>query len=436
MAGIATVVAVALPLVVAGASRPTAIDRTVGVTEQADRVVPEATDLVSVYNSGALKKDVEQRAVAAAIAAGAEFTVRHAASIPMTSVTRGGDVVQQAPPGFAYPMGTTVLDVLAVEALMGSAVSSVLSDEQIVMSQLTASLRGAQAGDEVTLIGSSGTPLRFTIGAVVPDATTGGTELLITPGAAEWLALERKSSVVMWNFVDRSSIDGALAENGLVTTNVRIRRSWDPFDPDSTIGMARAKSLLGEFAYRVNGDGSVSVDDAWMSESLPPGRELLDPIIRIRARCHLVVVPAIRAALAEAAAAGVGWTFNVYDANRAGGCFNPRFNRLTPNSSIGFLSRHSWAMAIDINTTGSCQGCIPDLDCRAVRIFRRHGFAWGGNFLTPDGMHFEFVGERRDNYAYPSRFCANETDGRGDDPGDTLRATIFADSGLVVEHAD
>ena len=30
-----------------------------------------------------------------------------------------------------------------------------------------------------------------------------------------------------------------------------------------------------------------------------------------------------------------------------------------------------------------------------MRIFRKHGFAWGGNFLIPDGMHFEWVGERR-----------------------------------------
>ena len=46
-----------------------------------------------------------------------------------------------------------------------------------------------------------------------------------------------------------------------------------------------------------------------------------------------------------------------------------------------------------------------------VRIFRKHNFAWGGNFLAPDGMHFEWVGEPRNTYQYPSRFCPNVPSG-------------------------
>ena len=47
------------------------------------------------------------------------------------------------------------------------------------------------------------------------------------------------------------------------------------------------------------------------------------------------------------------------------------------------------------------------MNCATVRIFRKHGFAWGGNFLVPDGMHFEWVGDPRDQFSYPSRFCPN-----------------------------
>lgn len=412
------------------------------VDEQAVRIVPDQIDVVSVYNSGALTSSVEAKAIAAAVQADADYTVRHAASIAMTMVSRRGTTVQAAPAGYAYPMGTTVLDAAAVEALMGPSVAESLTSTDVVMSSLTASLRDAVAGDEVTLVAASGAPVVFTIAAVVPDAITGGTELLLSPDAADRIGLERKSSVVMWNFPDRSTIDEALTDNGLVSTSIRIRRGWDPADPDSTLGMAAAKSLFGEFAYRVNADGSVSIDSAWTSENLPSGRQLLDPDVRIIARCHNLIDAPLRAALAEVGANGLSHTINVYDANRAGGCFNPRFNRLAVDSAIGFLSRHTWAMAIDTNTVGSCQGCAPpDLDCRTVRIFRKHGFAWGGNFLTPDGMHFEFVGERRDQLPYPSRFCENiVADNAFTDPDAPLpleateRATLFADSGLVTEH--
>jgi hypothetical protein len=64
-------------------------------------------------------------------------------------------------------------------------------------------------------------------------------------------------------------------------------------------------------------------------------------------------------------------------------------------------------MAFDTNTVSNCLGCRPVMHCDVVRIFRKHGFAWGGNFRRPDGMHFEWVGEPRHLVDFPSEYCPN-----------------------------
>lgn len=409
---------------------PQRIDQAATATQSAEPVSPLSVDVVTIFNSGPLDFDVATRAIAAAQAAGASVAIGRSASIGMTELRRGTTAIQSPGDGFAIPMGTTVLPPDLIGRTMGRDVSKVLTSSAIVMSTLTASLRGAEAGDRLDLIASSGAKVTFTIGAIVDDSITGGTELLMTPAAADRLGVSRLSRVVMWDFSSRSAINSAMSSQGLVSTSIRIRRSWDPTDPDFTLGMARTKAALGEFSYRVNDNGSVTLDQAWTSPNITAGSV---GQLSLSSGCHKVVRVALVAAMAEVTASGLAGTINYYDANRAGGCFNPRFNRLTPDSSVGFLSRHSWGMAIDTNTIGSCQGCAPpDLNCDTVRIFRKHGFAWGGNFLTPDGMHFEWVGERRDQQPYPSRFCPNIVpNSSGLQVEQTERATFYADDGLI-----
>jgi hypothetical protein len=431
------VTGLSLPAVAAG---PLSIEDRSAATASAERVSPLADDVVNVYNSGPLRADVVNRALGAARQSGATIAFGRAASVPMLGVFRGSSAVQRPPAGLAFPMGATVLPPEAIGATMGREVSALLGSEAVVMGETTADLRGARIGDSVQLVASWGAPVWFRVAGVFPDERVGGAELLMSPSAADRLGITELRRAILWNPSSRAAMNSALSGNGLESTSIRIRRSWDPPDPDSTLGMARTKELLGEFAYRVNSNGSISQDPAWAAANLPSGRVLLNGAIPIRARCHKVIEPALRAALNEIAAAGLGNTINVADANLAGGCHYPRFNRLTPDSALGFLSRHAWGMALDTNTRGSCQGCAPpDFatrpgGCRTVQIFRKHGFAWGGNFLTPDGMHFEYVGERRDLLPYPSRWCANTGTGALADTEAGID-TFFADDGLFVgEH--
>jgi hypothetical protein len=418
------------------------IESSATAMSQAVRISPVGADVVTVFNSGALRQDVTDRTVAAARLAGGSADFGRSASVGMTGVYRGANAVQVPPSGFAFPMGATVLPQGVVAQTMGIDVAQFLTANTLVMGEVSAGLRGAQAGDTVQLTAGSGATVSFQIAAVLPAEQVGGAEFLMSAEAGDRLGITRLSRVIIWGFSSRAAIDAALSANYLVSTTIRIRRSWDAADPDDTIGMARTKQVLGEFAYRVNSNGSVSQDDAWVNTNLPAGRESLNGSIPIRARCHNQVAPALRAALAEVAAEGLAGTIDVANANAFGGCHNARFNRLTPDSSLGFLSRHSWGMALDTNTQGSCQGCAPpDFTtrpggCRTVQIFRKYGFAWGGNFLTPDGMHFEWVGERRDNLAYPSRFCPNVATGALTlDNAEVGSSLLYADDGLFVgEH--
>ncbi|NQY55317.1 MAG: M15 family metallopeptidase [Ilumatobacteraceae bacterium] len=431
----AGIVALALPVIAVGP--PSNVEGPATATQRAEPVTPLPDDVVSVYNVGPLSETTASRAFAAAREAGATAAIGRVASVGMTAVRRGEGYVQRPPSGFAYPMGTTVLPLEVIGRTMSRDVSRVLRSNTVVMGERTAGLRGAQAGDVLDLTSATGATVQLRVAQIAPDEVIGGTELLISPDAADRLGIARLSRVVIWDFADRAAIDRALVRNALVSTSIRIRRSWDPPDPDSTLGMARMKEELGEFAYRVNPDGTVSTDAAWRNANIVDGAV---GQLRLQTGCHTEVRNSLRAAMSEVIAEGLEDTINYLDANRYGGCYYPRFNRLTPDSSLGFLSRHSWGGAVDTNTQDSCQGCAPpDLDCRTVRIFRKHGFAWGGNFLLPDGMHFEWVGEPRDQLPYPSRFCGNIVDRRSApaDDGDapTQRATLYADAGLTDAHS-
>jgi len=446
--------------IVASATGAGPIDGGASATEVAERDLPVSVDVVTIHDSGPLDQATKDRAVNAANMAGASWRVVSSASSAMTRLSRGGAAVQAAAPDFSYPMSTTFLPDDLVATLMGAEVLTALSDRTVVMSSGTAGLRGAQAGDVITLRHVVGGTRDFTITQIVDDAITGGTELLMLPSAAARLGVDRESRVMIWGFDSRESIMEALAAADVVANAevgpgsihdpvgaprpIRLRRSWDPRDPDGTLGMAAMKSALGEFSYRVNaGSNWVTVDNSWMSASLPSSRVSLG--IGVRARCHRVLEPQLRAAFAEVAARGLSGAIDVNNANSAGGCFGPRFNRLSPNSSVGFLSRHSWAAAIDLNTIRDCQGCTPPSmavrsgGCEVVRIMRAVGFSWGGNYTTPDGMHFEYVGEDRSQIPYPSRYCPNVVTGSqlyDELPLEfTERSVLFADAGLIDGHS-
>ena len=382
------------------------IDHAVVVGEIAERNDPGLGDIAVVFDIGDVDRFVVEASVEAANRVGGVATVGRTGSLGMRRISRAGATLHGPPTGYLIPMVYVALPRGGIGGIMGTDVSSVLDDNSVVLNEITAGVTGAQTGDVIDMQAANGSLVPLTIAGIRPAAQIGSSELVMNTNVAARLGAHADTRVVIWGFDDRVGLDNALNDLGLIgRKDTRVNRSWDQRNPDSTLSTAETKVELGEIWYRFNSDGSISTHPSWQAANLAPNRQLLNSQIPIRARCHLLVVDDLKAALTEVAAAGLGGAIDVGNANTAGGCYNPRFSRVS--GEIGFLSRHSYGQALDTNTVSNCGGCIPQMNCTVVRIFRKHGFAWGGNFSRPDGMHFEWVGEPRDQIPFASRFCPN-----------------------------
>ncbi|MEP7203556.1 MAG: M15 family metallopeptidase [Ilumatobacteraceae bacterium] len=416
----------------AAAPAATVNDAAIGGAPARNLTVPG--DLVSVYNFGPLQPAVVDAAIGAAVDAGGWGVIGRGFGIGLVQVTRGGVAVHQAPAplgSWYFPTSVTALPMESIGAIFGRDVSKIVAVNQVVVSATSASISGAEAGDILHLAAADGSIAQFLVGRVAPDAEVGGTEIVMSTGQADLLGAVLGTSVLIYGQFNRTTLDTSLAARGLSTNpKIRVRRSWDPIDPDGTIGVAKTKKLLGELAYSVLPSGAVLVDDGWRNAFIPP-RELYPT--GIRASCNNVVKADLTAALQAVVNAGLAGYIDAANANTYGGCFGPRFSRIV-GTQLGTLSRHTWAQALDTNTLANCQGCVPQMDCRVVRIFRAHNFAWGGNFLNPDGMHFEWVGEPRNTFQYPSRYCPNVASGGIESFGlaQETRDVMFADDGWAL----
>ena len=107
--------------------------------------------------------------------------------------------------------------------------------------------------------------------------------------------------------------------------------------------------------------------------------ELEIGVIPKRIYCNRRLVEPLKAAFTA-----LKQTDAVFELKTWDGCFNIRNKR---NSS--YLSLHSWGLAIDVNAAWNRMGSTPTLSDTFVYCFTSNGFDWGGEWNTPDGMHFQ-----------------------------------------------
>jgi hypothetical protein len=338
--------------------------------------VGRVRDVVTVYQPGGLSAATQRWVLDAAGRAGARATVYHGGNVDLLAVRRGGAIVQAAPPGWRIPMSATALEPGWARGLVGATAADALARGQLVLGAATARLRGAQIGDDVDVLGWDSRVHTLRVGALVPDARAGASELVLSLSSAASIGFRHPESVKLWGAA-RGRIEQALAATPS-PVRVSISPSWQ-YDPDDVSSLVRLKQLLGEPSYRPARGDSVTLHPSFTAGITSGPVPILGNVT-----CNRAIFPALRGALSEVARAGLGRGLG-----RFSGCYNPRLIR--GGDSAGRLSRHSFGIAIDVNTANNTFGGRVSMDPRIVDIFRRWGFAWGGTWARADGMHFEWA---------------------------------------------
>ena len=97
--------------------------------------------------------------------------------------------------------------------------------------------------------------------------------------------------------------------------------------------------------------------------------------------CNKMLIPQLRAALEEVVSRGLA---DKIHPGEYAGCYYPRFI-----AGSTTLSNHAFGLALDLNVPGNQRGTVGEIDRDVVQIFKRWGFAWGGDWSWTDPMHFE-----------------------------------------------
>lgn len=392
-------------------------DKPATVTQHAERVSPAPTYSAVAYDRGAVDAEVVQLFSEAAASVQAVTAPLKVGSLGLRAVERSGQKVHGPPAGYLIPMIFSAFPASVTADAWGDEYVGVFDNEteqlrHAMLNTRSAEIMSANVGDVLVINSATGTPHRLVVVKLgTPDAM-GSTELAVSAAAATQYGMTIDNRVAAFGITDPAAFDAAVRAAGLYNRrSTKVRGSWERSSPDSTLSTLGYKERLGEPWFRFRSGTSISMHPTWREQNLTPTKFVMHPSIPVRARCHLQAVADFTAAFAELHAAGLGGQINLANTNRYGGCYVPRFIRLSGMpGQLGFLSRHSYGIALDMNTVENCMGCVPKFSCDLVRIFRKHNFAWGGNFRTPDGMHFEWVGERRDQIEYPSKYCPNIVD--------------------------
>ncbi len=294
-----------------------------------------------------------------------------------------GEVIDDPRPGFAIPLEVAAVDPREFAPFLPPADRSValaLADGQGILGESSARLRGLGPG-AVMRFGD----VRIEVAAILPDELVGANELMVSREVGRSIGVTRdRYALVVPESAHSSRGVERLLDPLLRRTPSKVRAPGDtPYfrQGDAVLPPVRIKLLFGEFAARPTPGrpGYLTLDPAWVRRNIDTQRvPLLGSVT-----CNVALFPQIRGLVHELIQRGLQDTIHSFS-----GCFSARHVNRIPSAG---LSHHSWGIALDLNVQqGNLFGQTPHQDPRLVRVFERWGFVWGGTFIVPDGMHFEY----------------------------------------------
>jgi hypothetical protein len=253
-----------------------------------------------------------------------------------------------------------------------------LKTKEMLLAETGAELRDATPGMKITFEGRA-----MRVAGIVSDIATNGYEAIMrAPAPTHWSRID-EFLLVRNAGARRARIERVIRSHLLPGQRLQVRlndeqpflRYGDAVHPQMVV-----KDAFGEFAATPLATGQIAIDPVWTRANI---RSASVPILG-RITCHRSLFPQLRGALRAVKTAGLA---HLIDPGNFGGCFGPRFINSQPD---GRLSHHAWGIAFDINVAENPFGAEPNLPRRIVEIIEGHGFTWGGRWIIPDGMHFEW----------------------------------------------
>jgi len=203
-----------------------------------------------------------------------------------------------------------------------------------------------------------------------------GEQLGLTPGNALLVSTGITSPDSLRKPLQRA-ISGE--EVSVQNLDVVARFGLDPDAFENVVPVGAFADAVGTFRYTPAAGGRINPDPAWVASHISTQQV---PILG-SVTCNNAIFPQLRAALGEIVRLGLADEINP---GEYAGCYYPRF--IAGSTS---LSNHSFGLALDLNTPGNGRGTVGEMDRGVVAVFKKWGFAWGGDWSYTDPMHFELA---------------------------------------------